>query len=101
MDVNTLPTLNPDLLVPLLITTILFFLGSFGFQIYVSRQLKNAGKKWNTHIGKYTWLRPYLLGWQHAKELQIVDIMAFWSFLLFMTGAGFFLTALTFMQTLP
>lgn len=63
------------------------FLGlvSLGFQIYVSRQLKKAGTKVGIPLGKRSWIAPFVLGWQYAKPLEIVDVMVFWSFILGLT----------------
>jgi hypothetical protein len=101
MNSTNLLAMNTDLLVPLIIATLFFALVNVGFYVYISRELKKADKDVKTALGRYTWLRYFTLGWMHAKELKIVDVMAFWSFILALTGIGFFLTALTLMATIP
>lgn len=101
MNPENLPIINPDLLIPLVVITGLLIFVNLGFYIYVSRMIKKAGKDSKNFVGKYTWLRYVYLGWVHAKELQIVDIMAFWSFILFLTGVGVFSFILALMQRLP
>jgi hypothetical protein len=73
---------------------ITFALGiiSLGCQIYVSRQLKKAGERVRLPIGRRSWITPFVMGWQYAKQLEIVDVMVFWSLIIGMTFIGMFVT---------
>ncbi len=72
----------------ILCITIVLGMISLGIQIWVSSQLSKAGEKIGAPIGKRSWITPFILGWQHAKVLEITDVMAFWSFILVMTFMG-------------
>ena len=46
---------------------------SFACQIYVSRQLSKTGVKVGLPIGRRSWITPFVMGWQYAKKLDIVE----------------------------
>ncbi len=72
----------------ILCITIVLGMISLGIQIWVSRQLSKVGEKIGAPIGKRSWITPFILGWQHAKALEITDVMAFWSFIVVITFVG-------------
>ncbi len=84
--------MNANLVVSIFCITIFLGVISLGCQIYVSRQLKKAGEKVSLPIGRRSWLTPFVLGWQYAKQLEIVDVMAFWSFTIALTFVGMIIT---------
>jgi hypothetical protein len=77
--------MDATFLVSIFCLTLFLGLVSLGFQIYVSRQLKKAGAKVGIPVGKRSWIAPFVLGWQYAKPLEIMDVMAFWSFIIGLT----------------
>jgi hypothetical protein len=84
--------MNENFVVSIFCITLAFGVISFGFQIYVSRQLKKAGEKVSLPIGRRSWITPFVLGWQYSKQLEIIDVMAFWSFILVLTFIGMIVT---------
>ena len=93
--------MDPNIFLSILCVTLLSGLISLGFQLYVSRQLKKIGEKLGIPLGKRSWIRPFVLGWQYAKQLEIVDVMVFWSFLLGLTFIGVFATAFAVIAAAP
>ena len=89
--------MNPNFVVSVFCITVVLGIISLGFQIYVSRQLKKAGEKVSLPIGRRSWITPFVLGWQYAKQLEIVDVMAFWSFIIVMTFIGMIVTVFAVM----
>lgn len=67
---------------------------SLACQIYVSRQLSKAGSKVNIPIGKHSWITSFVQGWQYAKQLEIMDVMIFWSIIIGMTFIGMIVVVL-------
>jgi hypothetical protein len=57
----------------------------WGYQIYVVRKLKSGGYTSGRVIGRFSFLVPLVQGWKYAKELEISDIMIFWSIFLGLT----------------
>lgn len=84
--------MNPNFTVSVFCITLFLGIISLGCQIYVSRQLKKAGEKVRLPIGRHSWLTPFVLGWQYAKQLEIMDVMVFWSFILGLTFVGMIVT---------
>jgi len=58
---------------------------AWGCQIYVVRKLKKGGYKGGRVVGRTSFLLPLSEGWKHAKELEITDVMVFWSIMLGLT----------------
>lgn len=84
--------MGSNILVPAFCMTSVLALISLVCQIYVSRQLSKAGAKVNIPIGKRSWITPFVQGWQSSKQLEIVDVMVFWSIILGMTFIGMIVT---------
>ena len=89
--------MNPNFVVSIFCITLALGIVSLLCQLYVSRQLKKAGEKVSLPIGKRSWVTPFMLGWQYAKQLEIVDVMAFWSFIIAMTFIGMIITVFAFL----
>lgn len=58
---------------------------AWGCQIYVVRKLKKSGYEGGRAVGRSSFILPLSQGWKYAKELEIIDVMAFWSFMLGVT----------------
>jgi hypothetical protein len=84
--------MNANFVLSIFCITLALGIISLGCQIYVSGQLKKAGEKVSLPIGRRSWLTPFVLGWQYAKQLEIVDVMVFWSFILGLTFIGILVT---------
>ena len=93
--------MSSSVLVPAFCITIALGLISLICQIYVSRQLSKAGAKVPIPIGKRSWITPFVLGWQNSKQLEIVDVMAFWSIILGMTFIGMIVTVFALLAATP
>lgn len=91
--------MNPTFVVSIFCITLALGIISLLCQLYVSRQLKKAGEKVSLPIGRRSWLTPFILGWQYAKQLEIVDVMIFWSFILGMTFIGMTVTVFAVLST--
>ena len=88
-------------LIPAFCITFVLALISLICQIYVSRQLSKAGAKVNIPIGKRSWITPFVQGWQNSKQLEIVDVMVFWSIILGMTFIGMIVTVFAILAARP
>ncbi|KAA3646566.1 MAG: hypothetical protein DWQ07_10185 [Chloroflexi bacterium] len=56
----------------------------WGFQIYVARQLTKLGEEKVEGSGRkrsWRWVYTLVLGWQRARDAEIVDVMVTWSIL--------------------
>ena len=93
--------MGSSVLVPAFCITIVLGLISLICQIYVSRQLSKAGAKVNIPIGKRSWVTPFVQGWQNSKQLEIVDVMVFWSIILGMTFIGMIVTVFALLAATP
>jgi hypothetical protein len=89
--------MNPNFVVSIFCITLALGIVSLLCQIYVSRQLKKAGEKVSLPIGRRSWITPFMLGWQYAKQLEIVDVTAFWSFIITMTFIGMIVSVFAFL----
>lgn len=58
---------------------------AWGCQIFVTRKLKKGGYEGGRVVGRSSFILPLAQGWKYSKELEIVDVMAFWSFMLGVT----------------
>jgi hypothetical protein len=81
--------------------TVVLGLISLGFQIYVSRRLSRDGTRVGIPVGKRSWITPFVLGWQNAKQLEITYVMYFWSFILVLTFIGMGLTVVALLAVSP
>ena len=70
--------------------TLVLAIISLAFQLYVGRQLRNHGQEVGIALGKNSWAKPFVLGWQHAAELEIYDVMIAWSIVLALAFIGMF-----------
>jgi hypothetical protein len=93
--------MGSNVLVPAFCITIALGLISLVCQIYVSRQLSKAGAKVNIPIGKHSWITPFVQGWQNSKQLEIVDVMVFWSIIIGMTLIGMIVTVFALLAATP
>ena len=93
--------MNSGTLVPVFCLTFVLGLISLICQIYVSRLLSRAGGKVNIPIGKRSWITPFVQGWQNAKQLEITDVMLFWSVMLGMTFMGMIMTVFALLAAQP
>lgn len=93
--------MGSNVLVSAFCITIALGLISLVCQIYVSRQLSKAGTKVPIPIGKRSWITPFVLGWQNSKQLDIVDVMVFWSIILGMTFIGMIVTVFALLAVTP
>ena len=93
--------MGSSVLVPAFCITLVLGLISLVCQIYVSRQLSKAGAKVNIPIGKRSWITPFVQGWQNPKQLEITDVMVFWSVILGMTFIGMIVTVFAVLAVTP
>jgi hypothetical protein len=59
-----------------------------GFRLYIARQLSKEGEKMPSLIGGGSWLTPFILGWQYARQLGLTEVMIAWSIVLGATLIG-------------
>jgi hypothetical protein len=93
--------MTPGILVPVFCITFVLGLISLICQIYVSRQLSKTGTKVGLPIGRRSWITPFVMGWQYSKQLEIVDVMVFWSIILGMTFIGMIVTVFALLAAAP
>lgn len=93
--------MSSAMLVPAFCITVALGLVSLVCQIYVSRQLSRAGAKVNLPVGKRSWITPFIQGWQNSKQLEITDVMVFWSAILGMTFIGMMVTVFALLAARP
>ena len=93
--------MGSSILVPVFCVTVVLGLISLVCQIYVSRQLSKAGAGVNIPIGKRSWITPFVQGWQNSKQLEIMDVMVFWSVILGMIFIGAVVTVFALLAATP
>ncbi len=93
--------MNANFVVSVFCITVVLGIISLVCQIYVSRQLKKAGEKVGIPLGRRSWITPFVLGWQYAKQLEIVDVMVFWSIILGLTLIGMIVTVIAVLSVSP
>jgi len=81
--------------------TLIFALISWVIQIFVSRRLKKLDLQPGAAVGKRSWLRPFILGWQTLDETGMEFIMTLWSVILGLTILGMGLTVYLFISLNP
>jgi len=84
-----------DLALLLVCITAIFSLISLVLQIYVNRQLKKAGLRTRVPVGRMSFFVPLVLGWRHVEELEIMEVMIFWSIILVITVIGVIFSVMT------
>jgi hypothetical protein len=93
--------MNSGTFVPIFCITVVLSLISLVCQIYVSRLLARAGGKVMIPVGKRSWITPFVQGWQNAKQLEITDVMLFWSVILGLTFMGMIMTVFALLAAQP
>jgi hypothetical protein len=51
-------------------------------------------------IGRQSWIAPFVIGWQYAKQLDI-DVMVFWSVILGMAFIGVIVAVFALLIVVP